>query len=213
MLRVFFILFLLLRYLPEYFDSNSLYWVIDSTIMISLAVYVFKNSAKNMLNLFIGFGLLNLLGYDYLNNLNMFILNKTDINFFANTTLITLSIIMYFLIFRNRYKWEKQKSEFYNPKRVQAIYSKPNKFLTLLGAAISFSPRCSVRFSYNGETICFKRSSSTPIKCKTVIKGTDIIKNTNIDVNYFSVRYNIIKDIKYNLFNFNCKDLFDEYRS
>ena len=76
MLRVFFILFLLLRYLPEYFDSNSLYWVIDSTIMISLAVYVFKNSAKNMLNLFIGFGLLNLLGYDYLNNLNIFILNK-----------------------------------------------------------------------------------------------------------------------------------------
>ena len=60
-----------MRYLPEYFDSNSLYWVIDSIIMISLAVYVFKNSEKNMLNLFIGFGLLNLLGYDYFNNINM----------------------------------------------------------------------------------------------------------------------------------------------
>ena len=80
MLRLFFILFLLMRYLPEYFDSNSLYWVIDSTIMISLAVYVFKNSEKNMLNLFIGFGLLNLLGYDYFNNINMLFFNKTNIN-------------------------------------------------------------------------------------------------------------------------------------
>jgi len=208
MLRLFFILFLLMRYLPEYFDSNSLYWVIDSIIMISLAVYVFKNSAKNMLNLFIGFGLLNLLGYDYFNNINIFILNKTDINFFANSTLISLSIIMYFVIFRNRYKWEKQKSEFYNPKRVQAIYSKPNKFLTLLGAAISFSPRCSVRFSYKGETICFKRSSNTPIKCKTVIKSDDIIKNTNIDVNYFNVRWEEIRHRKYNLLTFNCRRLF-----
>ena len=208
MLRLFFILFLLMRYLPEYFDSNSLYWVIDSIIMICLAVYVFKNSAKNMLNLFIGFGLLNLLGYDYFNNINMLFFNKTNINLFDIFTLISLSIIMYFAIFRNRYKWEKMKSDNYNRNKIQAIYSKPDELLTLFGAATSLSPKCSVRYTYNDKTIRFKRGTKTPILCETVLKKTDIIKTTDINPDLFLSRFEEIKDKKYNLLTFNCRRLF-----
>ncbi|MCJ8343513.1 MAG: hypothetical protein MJH09_11820 [Cetobacterium sp.] len=208
MLRLFFILFLLMRYLPEYFDSNSLYWVIDSIIMISLAVYVFKNSEKNMLNLFIGFGLLNLLGYDYFNNINMLFFNKTNINLFDIFTLISLSIIMYFAIFRNRYKWEKMKSDNYNRNKIQAIYSKPDELLTLFGAATSLSPKCSVRYTYNDKTIRFKRGTKTPILCETVLKKTDIIKTTDINPDLFLSRFEEIKDKKYNLLTFNCRRLF-----
>ena len=208
MLRLFFILFLLMRYLPEYFDSNSLYWVIDSFIMISLAVYVFKNSEKNMLNLFIGFGLLNLLGYDYFNNINMLFFNKTNINLFDIFTLISLSIIMYFAIFRNRYKWEKMKSDNYNRNKIQAIYSKPDELLTLFGAATSLSPKCSVRYTYNDKTIRFKRGTKTPILCETVLKKTDIIKTTDINPDLFLSRFEEIKDKKYNLLTFNCRRLF-----
>ena len=208
MLRLFFILFLLMRYLPEYFDSNSLYWVIDSIIMISLAVYVFKNSEKNMLNLFIGFGLLNLLGYDYFNNINMLFFNKTNINLFDIFTLISLSIIMYFAIFRNRYKWEKMKSDNYNRNKIQAIYSKQDELLTLYGAATSLSPKCSVRYTYNDKTIRFKRGTKTPILCETVLKKTDIIKTTDINPDLFLSRFEEIKDKKYNLLTFNCRRLF-----
>jgi hypothetical protein len=197
-----------MRYLPEYFDSNNMYWVIDSVIMISLAVYVFKNSAKNMLNLFIGFGLLNLLGYDYFNNLNMFIFNKTDINFFDISILISLSIIMFFVVFRNRYKWERMKSNNYDKSKIQRIWSKPNSILALLGAATSLSPKCSVRYSYNDKTIRFQKGNKTPILCDTVIKKTDIIQDTNFNEDYFYKRWEEIKNIKYNLLTFNCKMLF-----
>ena len=212
MLRVFFILFLLLRYLPEYFDSNSLYWIIDSTIMICLAVYVFKNSAKNMLNLFTGFGLFNILGYDCFNNLNIFLFNKTDFNFFTNYTLISLSIIIFFVIFRNRYKWERLKSDSYNRNKIQAIYSKPNNILRLFGAAISFSPKCSVRYTYNDKTIRFKKGIKNPIMCDTVIKKTDIIKNTEIPAIFFIFMFEKIKIKSFNLLTFNCRNLFNEYR-
>ncbi len=208
MLRLFFILFLLMRYLPQYFDSDGLYWVIDSIIMICLAVYVFKHSEKNMLNLFIGFGLLNLLGYDYFNNFNMLFFNKTDINFFDIFTLISLSIIIYFAIFRNRYKWERLKSDNYQKNKIQAIYSKPDEALTLLGAATSLSPKCSVRYTYNDKTIRFKRGNKTPILCDTVIRKTDIIKTTNINTSLFFDRFEEIKSKKYNLLTFNCKNLF-----
>ena len=208
MLRLFFILFLLMRYLPQYFDSDGLYWIIDSIIMICLAVYVFKHSEKNMLNLFIGFGLLNLLGYDYFNNFNMLFFNKTDINFFDIFTLISLSIIIYFAIFRNRYKWERLKSDNYQKNKIQAIYSKPDEVLTLLGAATSLSPKCSVRYTYNDKTIRFKRGNKTPILCDTVIRKTDIIKTTNINTSLFFDRFEEIKNMKYNLLTFNCKNLF-----
>jgi hypothetical protein len=197
-----------MRYLPQYFDSDGLYWVIDSIIMICLAVYVFKHSEKNMLNLFIGFGLLNLLGYDYFNNFNMLFFNKTDINFFDIFTLISLSIIIYFAIFRNRYKWERLKSDNYQKNKIQAIYSKPDEALTLLGAATSLSPKCSVRYTYNDKTIRFKRGNKTPILCDTVIRKTDIIKTTNINTSLFFDRFEEIKSKKYNLLTFNCKNLF-----
>jgi hypothetical protein len=175
--------------------------------MISLTVYVFKNSAKNMLNLFIGFGLLNLLGYDCFNNLNMFLFNKTDINFFDISILISLSIIMFFVIFRNRYKWERMKSDNYQRNKIQAIYSKPDELLTLLGAATSLSPKCSVRYTCNDKTIRFKRGIKTPILCDTVLKKTDIIKTTDINPDLFFNRFEEIKNKNFNLLTFNCRML------
>ena len=207
MLKIFFLLFLLMRYFPDYYNSDNLYWDIDSVIMISLAVYVFKNSRKNILNLFVCFAFLNLLGYDYINNLNI-LFHNSDMNFFDNSTLISLSIIMYFFIFRNRYKWEKMKSDNYNKDKIQKIYSKPNNLLTLIGAATSLSPKCSVRYTYNDKTIRFKKGNKTPIICDTIIKKTEIIKDTDLTVDYFDVRWEEIKNKKYNLLTFNCRKLF-----
>ena len=129
-------------------------------------------------------------------------------NFFDNSTLISLSIIMYFFIFRNRYKWEKMKSDNYNKDKIQKIYSKPNNLLTLIGAATSLSPKCSVRYTYNDKTIRFKKGNKTPIICDTIIKKTEIIKDTDLTVDYFDVRWEEIKNKKYNLLTFNCRKLF-----
>jgi hypothetical protein len=116
--------------------------------------------------------------------------------------------IVYVLIFRNRYKWERLKSDNYQRNKIQAIYSKPDEVLTLLGAATSLSPKCSVRYTYNDKTIRFKRGNKNPILCDTVIRKTDIIKTTNINTSLFFDRFEEIKSKKYNLLTFNCKNLF-----
>jgi hypothetical protein len=79
--------------------------------------------------------------------------------------------------------------------------------MTLLGAAISHSPKCSVRYTCGGETIRFKKGSDTPIKQKTVILDTDIIIDTSLDPEYFGKRWAAIKNKRYNLLFFNCKGL------
>jgi hypothetical protein len=116
-------------------------------------------------------------------------------------------LFSYIIVFKNRYNWEKQKSDPYNPNIVQAIYSKPNSVLTLLGATISFSPRCSVRYTYQGKTVRFKKGHDFPLLMKTFTKKTDVIKNTDFTGEHFLNRIDLIKNKKYNLIKFNCKHL------
>jgi hypothetical protein len=100
------------------------------------------------------------------------------------------------------------KSDNYQRNKIQAIYSKPDELLTLLGAATSLSPKCSVRYTYNDKTIRFKRGVKTPILCDTVLKKTDIIKTTDISPDLFLNRFEEIKNKKFNLLTFNCRRLF-----
>jgi hypothetical protein len=118
-----------------------------------------------------------------------------------------VAIDVFVLIFKNRYDWKKLKSDKYDPNKVQAIYSKPNTILSLLGAASSLSPKFNVRYSYNGKTIRFKKNNPNPIMVNTLIKETDIVKDTRYDGCRFNDRFEKIKHKKYNFFTFNCRSL------
>jgi len=122
--------------------------------------------------------------------------------------LSVIILVSYVLIFRSRHRWEKLKSVKYDSNKIQAIYSRPSSLITLLGATTSLSPKCSVRYSYNGKTIRFKRGNKTPILCNTFIDKDDIIEDTGLTVDYFDRRWEEIKDKKYNLLTFNCRKLF-----
>lgn len=197
-----------MRYLPEYFDSDNLYFLMDNFLMLGVSYYIFNKSEKTVLNLFFTTACIIIFTYSFFDYLQMMILQKDSFDVFNYFTTTSIVLIVYILIFRNRYKWEKMKGNNYDRNKIQRIYSKPNMFLTLLGAATSLSPKCSVRYTYNDKTIRFKRGSKTPIICNTVIKKTDIIEDTNLTVDYFDRRWEEIKDKKYNLLTFNCRRLF-----
>tara|TARA_R100000655_G_scaffold107497_1_gene158013 strand:+ start:235 stop:828 length:594 start_codon:yes stop_codon:yes gene_type:complete len=197
-----------MRYLPEYFDSDNLYFLMDNFLMLGVSFYIFNKSEKTVLNLFFTTACIIIFTYSFFDYLQMVILQKDSFDVFNYFSITAIVLIVYILIFRNRYKWERLKSDDYNKDKIQKIYSKPNMFLTLLGAATSLSPKCSVRYTYNDKTIRFKRGSKTPIICDTIIKKTDIIENTNLSGDYFNVRWEEIKDKKYNLLTFNCRRLF-----
>ena len=100
------------------------------------------------------------------------------------------------------------KSEKYDADKVQAIYSKPKTLLTLFGATISLSPKCSIRYTYKDKTIRFKKGIEKPIFTDTIVKHNEIIKNTEISSQSFYKRWEEIKNKKYNLLTFNCQMLF-----
>ena len=197
-----------MRYLPEYFDSDNLYFLMDGFLMLGVSFYIFNKSEKTVLNLFFTIACVIIFLHNTVDCLQMMILQKDSFDVFNYFTTTSIVLIVYILIFRNRYKWERMKSNNYDRNKIQRIYSKPNMVLTLLGAATSLSPKCSVRYTYNDKTIRFKRGSKTPIICNTVIKKTDIIEDTNLTVDYFDRRWEEIKDKKYNLLTFNCRKLF-----
>ena len=204
---VFLIYYIILTYVPEYFDSHSLYWVLNSVLFFAMAIYVFKKSKKTTLNLFSSVSLISIFSYTLINSLRIYFIKTESLDMLNTIVIFVCVLFSYFFVFRNRYKWEKQKSHTYNRLKIQAIYSKPKNFITLFGAAISLSPRCSVRYSYNGYTLRFKKGYEYPILCETVIKPTDIIKNTKYEPSYFNYRYQQIKNKKYSLLFFNCKSL------
>ena len=197
-----------MRYLAEYFDSDNLYFLMDNFLMLGVSYYIFNKSNKTVLNLFFTTACIIIFTYSFFDYLQMIILQKDSFDVFNYFTTTSIVLIVYVLIFRNRYKWERMKSNNYDRNKIQRIYSKPTIFLTLLGAATSLSPKCSVRYTYNDKTIRFKRGSKTPVICNTVIKKTDIIEDTNLTVDYFDRRWEEIKDKKYNLLTFNCRRLF-----
>ncbi len=197
-----------MRYLPEYFDSNNLYFLMDNILMLIVSSYIFKKSEKTVLNLFFSASAMIVFAYSCFDYLQMMILKTDSCGIFNYFVIFSIALIVHVLIFKNRYKWERLKSDNYNINKIQKIYSKPNELLTLLGAATSLSPKCSVRYTCNNKTIRFKKGVKTPILCNTVIKKTDIIKDTDIDKELFIDRYEKIKNKKYNLLIFNCRNLF-----
>jgi len=197
-----------MRFLPEYFDSDNLYFLMDNILMLGVSYYIFNKSNKTVLNLFFTTACMIIFTYSCFDYLQMMILQKDSFDIFNYFSITSIILIIYILIFRNRYKWERLKSDNYQRNKIQAIYSKPDEVLTLLGAATSLSPKCSVRYTYNDKTIRFKKGNKTPILCETVIKKTDIIKTTNINTSLFFDRFEEIKNKKYNLLTFNCRRLF-----
>jgi hypothetical protein len=197
-----------MRYLPEYLDSDDLYFLMDGFLMLGVSFYIFNKSDKTVSNLFFTTACVIIFLHNIVDYLQMMILQKDSFDVFNYFSTTSIVLIVYILIFRNRYKWEKMKGNNYDRNKIQRIYSKPNMVLTLLGAATSLSPKCSVRYTYNDKTIRFKRGSKTPVICNTVIKKTDIIEDTNLTVDYFDRRWEEIKDKKYNLLTFNCRRLF-----
>jgi len=198
----------IIRILPETFNSVDLYWLMESILFFIMSIYIFNKSKKSVINLLFCASLVVLFVQQIIDRFLLLI--GYELSDYIYIPIFSSALILaHVFIFRNRYKWERLKSDNYNPSKIQKIYSKPKEVLTLIGAATSLSPKCSVRYTYAGKTIRFKRGCDTPILCDTVIKATDIVKDTNIEEDYFFFFFDRIKGIKYNLFKFNCRNLMD----
>lgn len=197
-----------MRTVPEMLGSIDMYWTMNSILFMVISVYLFHKCKKTILNLFFCLGLWIMCIYDTINHVSRILKPSINEDYFKFILMILIGIISYIIIFRKRYDWRSLEGVDYNSNKIQAIYSRPSSLITLLGATTSLSPKCSVRYSYNGKTIRFKRGNKTPILCDTVIRKTDIIEDTDLDEDYFYKRWEEIKNIKYNLLTFNCKMLF-----
>ena len=196
-----------MRFGTEYFDSTALYWWLNSVLSIVICIYTFNKSEKTVFSLVSFFFLLAFFTNE-LTEYSIIAFNPDFyLTFWPTYQKVFIGLGVFFLIFSKRYDWKKANSDPYDPSKVQAIYSKPKSILTLLGATASLSPKCSVRYSYDGQTIRFKKNEQHPIAQKTTLKGNEIILNTDYDGRYFIDRFEKIKDRKYNLFTFNCRSL------
>ena len=209
MLILFFAYYLIMTHVPEWMDSAPLYWLLDSVFRVALIVYVFKHVKKNVVNLFGFVSCLIVFIYDTIDSL-LLVLGYTPQSLFSWLVSASIALIVWYAITHKRYQWRRLKSDSYDPTKVQAIYSKPNELITVLGSSISLSAKCSVRYSYNGKTIRFRKGYPTPVLTKTVIQESDIIENTKIDTESFYKRFDEIKENKFNLIKFNCKHIFKE---
>ena len=177
---IFFIIYcLIMRFLPERIDNVNLYWTMDSIVFIIAAILIFNNSSKSVVNLLATLGALVMFFYEFADRFLLLIDINVYNNYFSYTLEGVFFLIIYIFLFRKRYDWRSLEGAEYDSNKIQAIYSRPSSLITLLGATTSLSPKCSVRYSYNGKTIRFKRGNKTPILCDTVIRKTDIIEDTN----------------------------------
>lgn len=217
MIRIAFILFFFAKVVPytivEYFpkleyESTLLYWVLYSLLIFSFINYAYKNEDKSVINLLFTSFIFGALIVDILVFSSAIFVDVSYPISWKYGGYIGVGLLLYILLARRRYDWRMLESDVYNPRKVQAIYSKPNSFITLLGSATSLSPKCSVRYTYNDKTIRFKRGVKSPVLCNTVISNTDLIEDTNFSNDYFSDRWEEIKDKKFNLIKFNCRMLF-----
>ena len=199
-------IYLLMNTMPYLFNNDVLYYCLNSGFQLFIVAFLFDKIDKKVSNLVFCFIIMLMSFYDFV---DYSILMFADLphGFYNYLLSFVLFLFCYIIVFKNRYNWEKQKSDQYNPNIVQAIYSKPKGLLTLFGATISFSPRCSVRYTYQGQTVRFKKGKDYPVMMKTFTKNSDIIKDTIYSGNYFKQRCEFIKNKKYNLLKFNCKHL------
>lgn len=190
-------------------ESVRLYWVLYSAILFILVLLNYKREEKSISNLFITSLLIGSLVVDILNySYQIYDMNYSLSYSWKFRSYLSMSVLFYLFISRNRYHWRNLKSVDYDTNKIQAIYSKPSSVITLLGATTSLSPKCSVRYSYKGKTIRFKIGVKTPILCNTVIDKDDVIEDTDLTVDYFERRWKEIKNKRFNLFTFNCRSLF-----
>ena len=206
-MRLFASIFIVMSWLPYSIDEPMLYYSLNALLHLVCVALIFKYESKNVVNLILAAGIICVTAYDFI-DYSIRLLGVSTGDNFSKFIAVDLALIVYVAIFRNRYKWQRLKSDDYNPSIVQRIYSKPDKVITLLGAATSLSPKCSVRYSYNGQTVRFKRNSDYPILCNTVIKPTDIVEDSEINPETFYSRFEEVKHRKYNLLKFNCRSLF-----
>jgi len=201
-------IFITMNWLPYHLEEPFLYYSLNALFQIVCLILVFKNDEKSVFNLLLCFSMILVCCYDFIDySIGLFIEHESK--YFNNILFLSVSIIVYILIFKNRYKWEKQKSDKYDRTKVQAVFSKPDTLVTLFGAAYSFSPKCSVRYIYKDKMIRFKKGHKKIIVSEIVIKESDIVKDTLISKGVFYKRYKEIKNKKFNLFFFNCRHIFD----
>lgn len=143
-------------------------------------------------------------------NTSIQVLRDEKVSYLTSFLRSFVVIDVFILLFKSRHDWERLKSDDYDTSKVQAIYSKPNSIVSLLGATGPLGFKFKVRYSYNGRTIRFKKDNPNPVMVDTYIKNTDIIKDTKYDGDYFNSRFNEIKDKKYNIFTFNCGSLINK---
>lgn len=203
-----------MRILPEYLGSTSLYWVLNDLMMLTITISLFIQGKKSVVNMVFCCALVAFLLFNFFDDLWILLgLKNLGSEFWKYILLVSSSLCLYVLIFRKRYEWSKLKGSTYNKGKVQAIYSKPNDLVTLLGATTSFSPKCSVRYTYNGKMIRFKRGYPTPIMTNTIVKKSDIVEDTNINPECFYERFDEIKNKNYKILTFNCRHLFKDKKS
>lgn len=190
--------------------SDYIYYISDAFLMAFIGVFLYSKSIKKIASLFSLLYIIFLSTCQIIDEIFCMINFSSDKNWIVYMPfLIKLSLFMeiYISIFKKRYDWKMLKSVDYDPGKVQAIYSKPEKVLQLLGAVFSFSPKCSVRYTFAGKTIRFKKNTSFPVLEDWVLKKGEIIENTVFSGDHFFERWEEIKDKKYNILKFNCRRL------
>jgi len=93
-----------MRFLPEYFDSDNLYFLMDNILMLGVSYYIFNKSNKTVLNLFFTTACMIIFTYSCFDYLQMMILQKDSFDIFNYFSITSIILIIYILIFRNRYK-------------------------------------------------------------------------------------------------------------
>jgi len=207
-MKYLFAIFLLMNWLPYKLDEPFLYYSLNSLFQIVVFIIIFRHEKKSVHNLFLCASMMLISIYDLIDYTSSLFMDYPS-KYFNNVLFFSVSLIGYILIFKNRYKWEKLKSDQIDPTKVQAVFSKPDTVLTLFGAAYSFSPKCSVRYIHKGKMIRFTKGKDKIVLSNVCIKKSDIIKDTMIPSYMFKKRYNEIKEKRFNLFFFNCRHIFN----
>jgi len=201
-------IFITMNWLPYHLEQPFLYYSLNALFQIVCLILVFRSEEKSVFNLLLCLSMILISSYDFIDYTSGLFIEHGS-KYFNNILFLSGSIIAYILIFKNRYKWEKQKSDKHDREKVQAVFSKPDTIVTLFGAAYSFSPKCSVRYIYNDKMIRFKKGHEKIIVSEIIIKESDIIKDTLICESIFLKRCKEIKNKKFNLFFFNCRHIFN----
>jgi len=192
---------------PYYLNSSELYFLLSNISFVVIICYSYLKTEKSTLN----FALFLVLFEIYLVDSFLWACEMIEINDIEAPTYSVIAVILLLIFiayFKNKWDWKKLPTETYDKNKLQAVYSKPGDFPTLLGSLIYFDPKGSVKYTYGGKVIRFKRGEKFPVLQDFKPKENDKIQTIKGSKEYFYKRYDEIKHKKYNLFSFNCRNLF-----